>query len=213
MAKKKGRAAANAKNAKLLKSLNNKLPTKNSVKNSVLETVKDIAGVVIGGFAGAAIGKPSLAIGIGLTGAGHFTNTPLLTSFGVGVMASNGFQGGKGTDGLDGMDMASVKERINNYKENLLQKTYIDKILPKKEEATKATNGIGDLQFFTHSNDYRSGITSGNDDFAGMNTIEENVIQSGMAHMRNNNIQGMDDIEGVDGNDDYTLTDARDYNF
>ncbi len=214
MAKKKGNAAGNAKNSKLMKSLTSSLPTKNNIKNTALETAKDVAGVVAGGFAGAAIGKPSLLVGIGLAAVGHFIDAPLATSLGIGVMASNGFQGTgstNGIDGMDGMDIASVKARVNAYKDSFLQKTYIDKIIAKKEGATaKETSGIGTLQFFNHSNEYTDNtINGGYDDMAGLDSIEQQVLQSGMAHMRNNNIEGLEDIEGLD---DYPLTDARDYN-
>jgi hypothetical protein len=219
MAKSKGGNAQNAKNNKMLKSLTSKQATKKNLKNTAIETVKDLAGVVVGGLAGAAIGKPSLYVGIGLTGAGHFTETPLLTSFGVGVMAANGFQGGKTVEGLDGMDMASVKERVNAYKDSFLQKTYIDKLAKKKEVTPKETNGFGNLQFFNAGNEYRDSINGGGyDELAALDSIEQQVLQSGMAHMRNNRIEGLDDvgglddIEGFEGSGEYDLSDASDFN-
>ena len=46
---------------------------------------------LIGGFAGAAIGRPSLLIGLVASGAGHYLENKLLSSLGMGLMASNNF--------------------------------------------------------------------------------------------------------------------------
>ena len=75
MSKKKNRYSQKAKKKHFLSGMNEELPTKGNAKNTLLETGKDILiGVVGGGLIGAIIGKPSLAVGIITTGAGHYTD-------------------------------------------------------------------------------------------------------------------------------------------
>src|SRR6478752_1544694 len=138
MSKKKNRYSQKAKKKHFLSGMNEELPTKGNAKNTLLETGKDILiGVVGGGLIGAIIGKPSLAVGIITTGAGHYTDNKLIQLLGIGMMAANGFQKAGSVSGLEGLE--GVKERLQAYKESLGEKFYLDKILKKKG----ATNGIG----------------------------------------------------------------------
>ena len=121
-------------------SLTKEMPTKNNLKNSVAESFKDlVVGAVGGGLAGAAIGKPSLIIGLGTSLIGHYMGSPLATNFGLGMMASGGYQIGSGAvsgtatpEGLEG-----AKERVKDFGANLKQRFYLDKILPPKAAAAK----------------------------------------------------------------------------
>ena len=93
MSKKKNRYSQKAKKKHFLSGMNEELPTKGNAKNTLLETGKDILiGVLGGGLIGAVIGKPSLAVGIITTGAGHYTDNKLIQLLGIGMMAANGFQ-------------------------------------------------------------------------------------------------------------------------
>ncbi len=148
------------------------LPTKGSLKNTALETGKDILiGVLSGGLIGAIIGKPSFAVGMLTTGVGHYSGNKLVSLFGIGIMAANGFQ--KNTtstvSGLEGLD--GIKERIQAYKESLSEKFYLDKIIKKKAATTATTNGVGELQYFTYDD---------NGHLAALDDIEQQVIDSGM---------------------------------
>src|SRR5437762_11592738 len=92
MSKKKNRYAKKAKKKHFLSGMNGELPTKGNPKNTVLETGKDVlVGVLGGGLIGAAIGKPSLIVGIATTGVGHFTGNKLVQILGIGMMAASGF--------------------------------------------------------------------------------------------------------------------------
>ena len=219
--KKKGNSYAK-KDAKknILSSMTHNLETKGDVKNTLLETGKDIlVGVVGGGLIGAAIGKPSLIIGIGVTGTGHYMGNRLATLLGIGMMAANGFQQSKTVQGLDGMDMQSIKDRINAYKDNFIEKTYLDKVLNKNaasgKQAKEETSGFGELQFFNYPNDRQS--YHQNHDMAALDSIEQQIEESGMAHMQMTGI-GMGDMEefGEVGElgqmGEYSLIDASDYN-
>src|SRR5438552_14292211 len=143
MSKKKNRYQKQAKKKHFLSGMNEGLPTKGDAKNTMLETGKDILiGVLGGGLIGAAIGKPSMIVGIITTGAGHYTGNKLVQILGIGMMAANGFQKSTTVSGLEGLD--GVKERLQAYKESMKDKFYLDKIM-KKKAAT--TSGIGELQY------------------------------------------------------------------
>ena len=153
-----------------LTGMNEELPTKGNVINTMLETGKDLLVAVLGGgLIGSAIGRPSLAIGIVATGTGHYTQSRMLTLLGIGMMAANGFQKGKGVNGLEGLD--GVKERLMAYKENFSEKLYLDKIMKPKSAA--ATNGIGELQYFNYDQEMNGGLNA-------LNSIEDQLIESGM---------------------------------
>ncbi len=171
MSKKKNQYKSNARKKNFLKGMNEELPTKGNVKNTVLETGKDLLVAVLGGgLIGSAIGRPSLAIGLVTTGTGHYTQNRLLTLLGIGIMAANGFQKSKAVNGLEGLD--GVKERLMAYKENFSEKLYLDKII-KKKSAAAATNGMGELQYFNYNNDLSGGLNA-------LESIENQLIESGM---------------------------------
>lgn len=187
------RYAKKAHNNSFLHTVNNGLETKGDAKNTAIETIKDVAvGVVGGGLVGAAIGKPSFLVGLGITGVGHYTGNHLATLFGIGLMAANGFQN-KSVSGLDGMSMDAVKGRMVAYGETLKEKLYLDKVLPKKA-ADESTNGMGELQFFQHP-DMSGAYHELNNELAALDHIERQIENSGIAHMQMTGI-GMGDMEG-----------------
>jgi hypothetical protein len=161
MAKKKNQYKSNARKKNFLRGMNEELPTKGNVKNTVLETGKDLLVAVLGGgLIGSAIGRPSLAIGLVTTGTGHYTQNRLLTLLGIGMMAANGFQKSKAVNGLDGLD--GVKERLMAYK-----------IIKQKSKEAAATNGIGELRYFNYDSDLNGGLNA-------LESIENQLIESGM---------------------------------
>ncbi len=183
MSKKKNRYKQEAKKKHFLSGMNEGLPTKGNAKNTVLETGKDILiGVLGGGLIGSVIGKPSIAVGIITTGAGHYTGNRLVQLLGIGIMAANGFQKSGTVSGLEGME--GIKERLQAYKESLQEKFYLDKILKKKVAA--ATNGVGELQYFTY-NDPMDGH------LAALNDIEQQVAESAMQFQ--GQMRGDDDFQ------------------
>lgn len=170
MAKAKNTYKKNARKKNFLKGMNEQLPTKGNVKNTVLETGKDLLVAVLGGgLIGSAIGRPSLAVGLITTGTGHYTHNRLLTLLGIGIMAANGFQRGKTVNGLEGLD--GIKERLTAYKENFSEKLYLDKII--KQKSAAAANGIGELQYFNYPSEMNGGLNA-------LDTIEQQLIESGM---------------------------------
>ncbi|MEI9909776.1 MAG: hypothetical protein WDO71_08920 [Bacteroidota bacterium] len=185
MSKKKNRYQKQANKKHFLSGMNEGLPTKGNAKNTLLETGKDILiGVLGGGLIGAAIGRPSLLIGIVTTGAGHYTGNKLVQLLGVGMMASNGFQKSSTVSGLEGLD--GVKERLKAYKETFSEKLYLDKIL--KKAAAAATNGFGELQYFTYPD------ASMNGSLAALDDIENQIAES--ARQFQGQLKGEEDLLG-----------------
>jgi hypothetical protein len=163
MARKKNRYAQKAKKQNFMQHISGQLNTKGDIKNSLLETGKELlVTVIIGGVAGAAIGRPSLLIGAGVTGAGHYMGNRMLSLLGVGMMAANGFQS-KGTNGLEGLD--GMKERVMVFKDTFSEKLYLDKIMKKKDAGT---SGMGEVQYFTYPTD-----------MSGLDAIEQQIANSG----------------------------------
>ena len=179
-----------AKKKKFMQHISSGLDTKGNVKNTVLETGKDLlVGVIGGGLVGAAIGRASLGVGVLVAGAGHYANNKLATVFGIGMMASNGFQKGKSVAGLDGID--GVQERLQAYKETFSEKLFLDKIIAKKTEAVK---GIGEVQYFTHPNEVNGNSLSA------LDYIENQITESGLQQMQKTSMEGTEypsEIAGI----------------
>lgn len=166
MAKRRSKQYAKAAKRKgFMQGFSAELNTKGNVKNTALETGKDIlVGVLGGGLIGAAIGRPSLAIGIITTGVGHYMDNKLTQLLGLGMMASSGFQGSNSVSGLSGMD--GVKERVQAFKSSFSERLYLDKLKRK----AGGTSGFGDLQYFTYP---------GND-LAALDAIEDQLSDSAL---------------------------------
>lgn len=164
---KRNKYAAKAKKSKMLSGMMGQLETKKNIKNTALETGKDLLfGVVGGGFIGAAIGKPSLAAGAVITGIGHYMGNKLITTIGFGMMASGGLVKSKSVNGTDGLE--GVKERMTEFKNALLERSFIDKLLPAKK--TQATNGMGSVQYFNYADEELQG------NLAALDAIEKELL-------------------------------------
>ena len=152
--------------------------TGEKVKNSVVQTGKDLLiGVIGGGIAGAVIGKPSLLIGAGVTGYGHYANKPTVTTFGIGMMAASGFNAGtNATNGIDGFSKEDVKARLMNFKDSFTSKLFLDKIIKKKTEET--TNGMGAVQYYEYPNENKEL------DFSALDRLHNQVVQSGIDYKK-----------------------------
>ena len=171
----------------MLNNITQTLSTKGDIKNSAIETGKDLViGVIAGGFAGAAIGRPSLIVGFLTSGIGHYLDNKLLTSAGLGMMASNSFvpktmQGIEGLDGLEG-----VKERVQAFKETLTYKTYLDKVKALNVGKPKAISGMGEVQYFSYPNNMLEGAS---DELSLLNHIENQIANTALP------VSGLDAIE------------------
>jgi hypothetical protein len=177
-----------AQKRSLLGEITADLETKGDLKNTGIETLKDVViGVVAGGVAGSAIGRASLIIGAAVTGIGHYYKSRLASVFGVGMMAANGFQQTptqlKGTpkEGLEGT-LEGAKERVMNFKETFGQKLFLDKIIKSKEEKKEdtTTKGVGEVQYFTYPENKELGESTATElDLTALDRLEKQVVKSG----------------------------------
>lgn len=177
----------NASKKKMLNNITQTLSTKGDIKNSAIETGKDLViGVIAGGFAGAAIGRPSLIVGFLTSGIGHYLDNKLLTSAGLGMMASNSFipKSMQGIEELEGLE--GVKERVQAFKETLTYKTYLDKVKGLNIGKPKTVSGMGEVQYFSYPNNMLEGAS---DDLALLNQIEHQIANAALP------VSGLDAIE------------------
>lgn len=185
----KNKYAKKAQRAQFLEKVNG-LQTKGNVKNTLIETGKDLlVGVIAGGLAGSAIGKPSLIAGAGITAFGHYRGSRLLSLFGIGMMAANGFQTATVSGVEEGME--GVKDRVMAFKNSFTQKMYLDKIMKKK---TATVAGMGNLQYFNYANEI-AGLEA-------LSNVEEQIENSALnrLQMSGNSIGAGDDaIPGMQG--------------
>src|SRR5689334_4392655 len=171
----KNKYAKKAERAQFL-SMTSGLDTKGNFKNTLIETGKDLlVGVIAGGIVGSAVGKPSLGIGVGVTAFGHYRGSRLLSLFGIGMMAANGFQSSSSVSGVDD-GLEGVKDRVMAFKDSFSQKLYLDKIIKKKTGTT--VTGMGDLQYFNYANEVAG--------LAALSNVEDQIENSAMARLQMN---------------------------
>lgn len=195
MSKKKSKKKSSKakQHSKLLSGMTQRLETKGDIKNTFIETAKDVVvGAVGGGLAGAAIGKPSLLVGLGTSLVGHYVGVPMATSFGLGMMATGGYQIGSGmVNGLSGVD--GVKERVKAFTENLKQRLYLDKIIKKKASTNEATNGMGSVQYFKYPKNETQEL-----DMGSLDNIEQEIARLGEQYERKQMSGMSDEMAGMD---------------
>lgn len=193
MSKKKKKRVTKAKKTHVL-AIAKELNTKGSAKNSAIESVKDlVVGVVGGGLAGAAIGKPSLLVGLGTSLIGHYMGSSMATSFGLGMMASGGYQIGQGAvngTSLSGLDGA--KERMKAFTSNIKERLYLDKIIkPKTTEGDEGASGLGNVQYFKYPQNQEL-------DMGALDNIESEIARSGEQYERRQMSGAYDEMSGAE---------------
>lgn len=175
-------------------------------KKSLGQTGRDIViGGIGGGLAGTLIGRGSFIAGIVVAGVGHLMNSPATSGFGIGLMASGGFQGSKPIAGT-GDVVEGIKERFAHYKENIKQQFFLDKIHSSKKsekettETDETTNGMGNVQYFKHNNSDESDLNGGELDFSEANKLEQQIEQSAKHFADKQNMSGTesDYMNGID---------------
>lgn len=200
-----------------------KLPaTKRFGKAAASGGLKILSGVA-GGFAGAAIGRASLLVGILATGAGEMIGSGELTSFGVGMMASNVVPTDSSLNGTEGEEKTAVqkaKDRMKIYGKGIMQKLWIDKLVKKEakntSEQTKsattttsesattttteaATSGMGEVKYYTHPQSQPDPM-----DLAELERVENQVRESAENFANENQMDMQQNVSGF-GDDDAFL--------
>jgi hypothetical protein len=183
---KKGKAAKAGKGMSFLKPLD----TKDNIKNTIIETGKSVVIGLVGAGIGAAIGKPSLALGLATTGVGHYRNSKMLTSLGVGMMASGSYQiGASAVSGTDVGGLEGAKERIKAFGSDIKHRLYIDKFIKSKSK-DETTNGMGEVQYFKYPKNEL--------DMGSLENIENEIARSGERFEQRQMSGSEDDFQGVD---------------
>lgn len=164
---------------------------KGDVKKTAIDTGRDVLlGAIGGGLAGAVIGRSSFLVGIAVTGVGHYMGSDGAASFGIGMMASGGYQAVAGAmNGPEKEGFEGVKERMHAFKEEFKKKLFLDKIIKPKEEKEETTNGMGEVQYFTYPNGKE--LEGPIED---LNRIEQQIIDSGKAFERKQSMNGEEEI-------------------
>jgi len=192
---KKNHYEKKAEREDFLGSLTTELETKGDAKNSAIETGKDIVvGVIGGGVAGAIVGRASFLIGTAITGIGHYTKNKFASIFGMGMMASGGYQAMQGSvSGVEKEGLEGVKERLQNFKEDFKQRLFLDKILKSKKPNSETTNGMGEVKYFVYPNSDNSNEV----DMSALEKIENQIRESGTNYAQQ--VSGtQDDVEEID---------------
>jgi hypothetical protein len=179
-------------------------------KKTLADTGKDIIiGGIGGGLAGTLIGRYSFLLGIVVAGVGHAFNSPATSGFGVGLMASGGFQGVNPVNGTDDV-VDGVKDRLAHYKENIKKQFFIDKLQKLKADkkdagAEEGTNGMGNVQYIKHPNPEDTDLNGKTElDFSEANKLEQQIEESAKQFAQKQGMSGdfsgteTDDMSGVD---------------
>jgi hypothetical protein len=165
------------------------LDTEGDVKNSAIESLKSTALVLVGAGVGAAIGKPSLLIGIGTTFIAHYMDSPRLSTIGAGMIAGGGIKiasGGVGDASVGGLE--GVKERIKAFGSDIKDRLYVDRFI--KPKTTQGTDGLGEVQYFKYPNTEL--------DMGTLNNLENEIARSSEAYDNETPTGGLDDISGIE---------------
>jgi len=150
------------------------------IKESALETLKDVAiGVIGGGLTGLVLGKSSLLIGAGVTGYGHFENKPFFKTFGMGMMLG-GTASAAGA-GFSGVSADDIKARIVNFKDDFISKLYLDKVFKKDETKTTEKKALSGAEEDIINMD---GFGDNELDFSTLDKLEQQVLQSGANYQK-----------------------------
>lgn len=155
------------------------------IKKTAIETGRDVLlGAIGGSLAGAVIGRSSFLVGIAVTGVGHYMGSNGTASFGIGMMASGGYQA-VAMNGLEKEGFEGVKERMQAFKEEFKKKLFLDKIIKAKSKEEESTNGIGEVQYFTYPNGRE--LEGAQED---LNRIEQQIAESAKAFERKQSMSG-----------------------
>lgn len=158
---------------------------KRDFKKAAIETGRDVLiGAIGGGLAGAMVGRSSFIVGIAVTGVGHYMGSNSAAAFGVGMMASGGYQAVAGMNGAERDGFEGVKDRMTAFKDEFKRKLFLDKII-KSRNSEEGTNGMGEVQYITYPNGQE--LEGAMDD---LDRIERQVAESARDFERKQSFSG-----------------------
>lgn len=205
--------ASKAKTSQWLNNIENtasdrKLPMGSRIKKGAGSAALKLISGIGGGFAGAAIGRWSILGGILATGTGEVIGSPELTSFGVGMMASNLIPAESTVNGTEEekSSFQKAKDRVKTYGKGIMQKFWIDKIVKKDTTqtedktavttTTQTTSGVGEVKYYRHPQSQPDEM-----DMRELEKYEQEIIKSG-EEFSGGSVSGTEDDENLLGTDD-----------
>jgi hypothetical protein len=163
------------------------------VKNSLIETGKNLGSGLVGMVAGSAVGRHSLWIGAATIFGGAWYQYDWLTSAGVGMVASNGFvqRNEENVSGMDGFqdEVANAKNRALSSLKALGKKVYLDKLSPSLSEKL-GLNGLEDSEILMLNGDFG--------DIGNFDTSEVDDIIRQLEDGNADNLIGQPELKGAD---------------
>lgn len=168
---------------------------KGDIKSTSIQTLKDAAGGVAGGFVGAALGRLSFFAGLIITAIGNFFKNKAATSLGIGMMTSSGIAIGQSAFGATEKKgvFEEAKDRLMNFKNIMAQKLFLDKLPFGKKATNQTTAGLGEVQYFTPPAENLLGDPSAEDKI--LQQLEQQITESGRMQVLKQGIQGFGNSE------------------
>lgn len=178
--------------------------TKGKGKETVYKTLAHVGVAVIGGgLVTAIIGKPSFLLGLGLTGLGYYKDISWLAPLGIGMMASSHLVPNESNTGVSGFNLKqeteNAKSRLMSFKDSLLSKTYIDKVIKPKATSNSSANRTTETPVMEETTE---GFGSVEANLNVLNQIEKQLVSSAMEiqnQRKEQSTQGFnDEMNGLD---------------
>jgi hypothetical protein len=178
--------------------------TKGKGKETVYKTLANVGVAVIGGgLVTAIIGKPSFLLGLGLTGYGYYKDISWLAPLGIGMMASSHLVPNESSTGVSGFNLKqeteNAKSRLMSFKDSLLSKTYIDKVIKPKATSKSSANRTIETPVMEETTE---GFGSVEANLNVLNQIEKQLVSSAMEiqnQRKEQSTQGFnDEMNGID---------------
>lgn len=178
--------------------------TKGKGKETVYKTLAHVGVAVIGGgLVTAIIGKPSFLLGLGLTGLGYYKDISWLAPLGIGMMASSHLVPNESNTGVSGFNLKqeteNAKSRLMSFKDSLLSKTYIDKVIKPKATSKSSANRTTEIPAMEETTE---GFGSVEANLNVLNQIEKQLVSSAMEiqnQRKEQSTQGFnDEMNGLD---------------
>lgn len=178
--------------------------TKGKGKETAYKTLAHVGVAVIGGgLVTAIIGKPSFLLGLGLTGLGYYKDISWLAPLGIGMMASSHLVPNESNTGVSGFNLKqeteNAKSRLMSFKDSLLSKTYIDKVIKPKATSNSSANRTTETPVMEETTE---GFGSVEANLNVLNQIEKQLVSSAMEiqnQRKEQSTQGFnDEMNGLD---------------
>jgi hypothetical protein len=161
-------------------------------QSKTVTAITDVVAGVVGMATGAIIGRGSFFAGLAVIGGASYFRSRAAGAFGVGLMATGGYQLASLHGNVSGID--GVKERLKAFKDDLKHRLFLDKIIKSKKPAEQTgeegTNGMGEVQYFNYPNKELEG---GPLNFSALDQIERQIAMSAEKHAAKNGISGHSD--------------------